>query len=631
MLNIMREKAGSWIIKIILGVIVVVFVFWGVGSYRENQANRVALVNGETIDVETHRRAYHNYLQRLEQQYGQALSQDMIKFLQVPRKVLDGLISQRLMLQEANKLDLRVTNEELVESIQNVAAFQEAGIFSNRRYQMILDHERIEPEAFEVSQREMLLLNKVQTLVTNNVKVTEGEIKEWYEWQNATVNLNYVLFSPDGYKDIEPSDSELTDFYNDTKENYKSEPVVKVRYLEFDPEQFVSTVEIDDKEIAAYYENHQSDYHQPKTVGARHILIKVDQNASEEVVAEKKKKAEEILGMATGGEDFAELAKKYSEGPSKDRGGDLGEFKKETMVAPFAEKAFSMAPGEISEPVRTQFGWHIIKVEKVNEEATQPLTAVSDDIRKKLARVEAKEVAYDTADTVYGSLYSEEDLEKVAGANDLSVKTTEFFTRKGPETGVGDARAFAEIAFDLEDMEISDIQTIGDRYFILQKVAAKPAIIQELETVREKVRNACIEKMQDDKAKEDAESLLKAAREGTDLKAAAEKIGREVTSTGFFKREGEIPTMGREFEIAQAAFLLSKENDMPDHVLKGAKGYYIIKLVERKSADKDDFDDQKESIQKRVLDQKKDRVMQAWLDGVREKSEIIVEEGYQYD
>jgi peptidyl-prolyl cis-trans isomerase D len=628
MLSLMREKAGSWIIKIVLGAIVIVFVFWGVGSFRESQKNRVALVNGEPILIDAYKRAYQNYMQNIEQQYGKNLNQDMLKLLQVSRRVMDTLVSQKLMVQEAQKLDLRVTDQELAASIQNMAAFQEAGIFDNRRYQFTLEQNKLEPEIFEAAQRESILLSKVHTLITNNIKVTDGEIKEWYEWQKASVNIDYVVFSPEGYKDIVPTEDELKVFYEENKEAYKTEPMVKVRYLEFDTEKFKASVEIDDDDISIYYEDHFSEYQKEKTVSARHILLKVDQNASEEVVAEKQKKAEEIMNLAREGKDFGELAKQYSEGPTKDKGGDLGEFKKGTMVAPFADKAFSMSSGDISEPVRTRFGWHIIKVEKVNEATTEPLASVSDKIRDELSTDQAKEVAYDTAESIFDELADEDDFEKVAGDNQIASRTTDFFTRKGPSTGIGEASKFAEIAFDLEDMEISDVRNFGERYYIIQKIESKPAAISELATVKDKVTQDCIRKMQDERAKEDADALLKAINDGSELKEAAEKYNREIANTGFFTREGAIPTVGREPEISQAAFALSAKTAVADSVFKGVSGYYVIKLNERKAADADGLADQKESIKNGVLSQKQNKLIQNWLAGIKETSEILIEEGY---
>lgn len=628
MLSLMREKAGSWIIKIILGVIVIVFVFWGVGSFQEERGKRVAVVNGEAISVDDYKRTYQNYMANLERQYGQSLNSDMLKILQVPRQVMESLISQKLMVQEARKMELKVTDQEVVDSIQGMGAFQQAGVFDNRLYQMTLNRNQLAPEVFEAAKRESLLLQKFHTILTNNVKVPEGEIKEWYNWQKASVNLEVVVFSPDSYKDITPTEDELTTYYEENKGSYKTEPMVKTRYLEFDTNRFKEPAKISEEDIANYYEDHLDQFKKEKTVSARHVLIKVDQNSSEEVVDEKRKKAEEVMTLAKEGKDFAELAKKYSEGPTKDKGGDLGDFTKETMVKPFADKAFSMAPGDISEPVRTQFGWHIIKVEKVNEATTESLEAVSDKIRDDLAAEEAVEDAFDTAETVFDALADDDDFEKVAESFEIPLRTTDFFTRKGPEVGIGEAAKFAELAFDLEDMEISDIRKFGDRYFIIQKLESKPAVIFELADVKEKVTQDCIQKMQDEKAKTEAEAFLEVAKEKKELQPAVGDSGREIVETGFFTREVAIPKVGQEFEISRAAFSLTDSAPIAENVLKGRSGYYVIKLKERKPADQDGFAAQKDSIEKRLLSQKQNSLIQNWLDGVKAKSEIQIEEGY---
>jgi len=133
MLNLMREKASSWLIKVILGAIVIVFVFWGVGSFRERNANRAATVNGAAISLEDYKRAHNNYLENLRQQYGDNLTPEMLELLQVPRQVIEGLISQKLMAQEAKALNIQVSDQDLVIAVKNMSGFQEAGIFGNRR------------------------------------------------------------------------------------------------------------------------------------------------------------------------------------------------------------------------------------------------------------------------------------------------------------------------------------------------------------------------------------------------------------------------------------------------------------------------------------------------------------------
>ena len=182
--------------------------------------------------------------------------------------------------------------------------------------------------------------------------------------------------STDGNRNIKPSQEEVKAFFEDHKTNYKTEAMVKVRYLHFNPDTYHPDVTIADEDIKYYYDDNREEFETPKTVEARHILIKADKDADSETFKKTRERAFDIMMIAKGGKDFAELAKKYSEGPSRDRGGSLGAFRKEAMVKPFADMAFSMKAGEISEPVRTRFGWHILKLN--SREKARELTIEND-------------------------------------------------------------------------------------------------------------------------------------------------------------------------------------------------------------------------------------------------------------
>ena len=629
MLKIMRKNASSWLIKILFIIIVVVFIFWGVGTQRENKGDRVAVVNGEAISVESYQTAYDNAVDNLKRQYGEQLNRDVIKMFQVPQQVMNSLINRELMLQEAERLEIRVGDEELADAIQNMAAFQEAGVFSQRRYNFLLSRNRLTPEAFEASRRQDMIIEKIDTFISSGIKVTDGEILDLYEWQNASMDIDYVMFAPDDIKDIDPTGEELQSFYETNKENYETEPEVKVRYLAFRPDRFVDDAIITDEDVQEYYDMHLSEFEKEKTVEARHILLKVDADAAPEIVEEKRKRAEEIVKAARDGKDFAELAKEFSEGPTKDAGGLLGEFKKGDMVAPFSDAAFSMAAGEISEPVRTQFGWHVIKVETVNEAATSPLEEVSADIREKLTQEASKSLAYDKAEEAYDRALNDEDFEKTAADLNMELQSTDFFTEKGPETGFSDPALFAAAAFELSGSDISDILNIGDNYFILQKTDTIPASIPELSDVEDTVRADLIKKMQDERAKEKAEEFLAVIKEGSGMETAAKDAGLEVHNTGFFKRSESIPDIGYKPEIAQAAFLLSNVKKIADVVYKGEKGYCVIQFKARKAPEVSELDDQKKkTLKQQLIQQKQEDLFDQWIGNVKAVSEIHVEDGY---
>jgi peptidyl-prolyl cis-trans isomerase D len=629
MLNIMRKNASSWLIKIVFCIIVIVFIFWGVGSFRESRADRVALVNGEAISVESYQNTYDYLVDNLRRQYGDQVNQDLIKMFQIPRQVIDRLINRQLMFQEAEKLKIRVSDRELKETIQDIKAFQEAGFFSKRRYDYTLEQNKLTPEEFEASQREDMILQKLDMFITGGVKVPDGEVLEMFEWQNASVDIDYVLFDPADIKDLNPTEEELQSFYDTNKENYETEPKVKVRYLAFRPDSYVNDVIISDEDIQDYYDLNISEFKKEKTVEARHILFKVDKDAAPDVVEEKRKKAEEIAKMAREGKDFAELAKEYSEGPTREKGGLLGEFKKGDMVAPFSDAAFSMAAGEISDPVRTQYGWHVIKVEKVNEATTPDLEEVTAQIREKLIKEASKNLAYDKADEAYDMAMKDEDLEKTATELNMKLQSTDYFTKKGPETGFSDPALFASTAFDLPDSEISDVLKIGDSFYILQKTDTIPPSIPDLADVKDRVRPDLIKKMQDERAGKKAEEFLAEIKEKDDMETAAKGAGLEIHNTGFFKRNGAIPNIGREDEIVKAAFLMSDKQKFPDRVFKDSKGYYVIQFKARKAPDTAELDDQtKETLKNQLLSRKKQDLFDQWIGSIKAASDIQIEKGY---
>ena len=305
-------------IKVLLGAIVIVFVFWGVGSYRSQKANRVASVNGNVITRDDYKSSYNRLLDQMRQRFGK-LNDDMIKMLRVEQQALNQLIDQKLLLDEARRLGFRVTDHELAGSIRKIGAFQSAGVFDGGIYKRVLNSARLTPEAFEILQRESMLMNKLKSFILANAKVSDLEAEKWFNWENASIKIDYVLFEPDQYKNIETLDDELNIFFDKNKESYRTEPKVKVNYIYFKPETYSSKINVSDDEIKEYYESNREKFKTEKSVTARHILLKTDPKDSDEQVEEKRKKALEILKMAKDGKDFAELAKEFSEGPTKSK------------------------------------------------------------------------------------------------------------------------------------------------------------------------------------------------------------------------------------------------------------------------------------------------------------------------
>jgi len=302
----------------------------------------------------------------------------------------------------------------------------------------------------------------------------------------------------------------------------------------------------------------------------------------------------------------------------------LGSFKKEAMVKPFSDKAFSMDEGEVSEPVRTRFGWHIIKVEKINDAYSSSLDSVKEKINNTILGQKAKTAAYDEAMSVFEVSFEGDDLIRQSEENGLEVQTTDFFTRSGPNKIV-DRSLFAKTAFGLAEDQVSDVLEVKDGFYLIQVIEKKPAGISPFEEVKDKIEKDVISTNQKKKAKEDAEAFLAELKSGGDLIKESDKLGKKIISTGFFKRNDSIPDIGREQEINVNAFKLSKKNDLPESIIEGVKGYYVVMFKDRKSPDPKEFEKEKASVSETLLLQKKNSIFEKWLTALKDKSEISIE------
>ncbi|MDY6789781.1 MAG: SurA N-terminal domain-containing protein [Thermodesulfobacteriota bacterium] len=630
MLDLIRKKAGSWMVKAIIFLIAVVFVFWGV-NIRDKAKGTIASVNDEPITLDEYNRTYDNLKEQVRRRFGDRLNDEMIASLGLRKQALNQLVEKKLMLMEAKRLNFRVTDEELKAAIRNIDAFQTDGVFDSRRYNRILSSVRLTPETFEVEQKEAMLTEKLRAFITGNVKVSEQEAREYFEYQDASVDIDFVLFATERYKNVRPTDDEIKAYFEKHKETYKTEVRLKAKYLHFNPDSFKPEVKIDNDELLDYYETNQSEFYTPKTVEASHILIKVAKDADAQTVEKAKKRALEIMKMAREGKNFSDLAKKYSEGPTRFKGGSLGAFKKEAMVKPFSDKAFSMKSGEISEPVRTRFGWHIIKVDKINQEFTVSFDKARLKIKEKLLTQKAGNLAYDKADEVYEASDEGDDLKKLADLQNFTLHTTDFFTKKNPVKGVADSAKFTEAAFNMELREISDIQDLTDGFYIIQVIEKIDEKIPPLEDVKQEVKVVLTDKKREEKARADAKQLLAALKAGggiESLEGESVKSGLKMETTGFFKRNGSIKNIGFENEIAKSAFLLSNKKKFPDDVIKGKKGYYVIRFKNRKKPPVKEFAEKKKSVVERLLQQKKYQTFNAWVTQLEGQSEISIEDGF---
>ena len=629
MLRYLRENTGNWIIKIFLGIIVIVFVFLGVGSMNADKHNRVATVNDHTITFSEYRDAYQRMIQRLQQQFGSSLDDNLIKSLNVKQHAVNSLIDQKILEIEAQKLKIVVSDEELKQDLLSVKAFQKDGAFNMDLYKRVLGQNAMTPETFEAMQRNSIRNTKLQRMVINGITVGNQEAQAWYSFNNTKASINYVQIDPVTFSDVSADEEQIRSQYDDHHDLYMSEPKRKVAFLVFAPEDFEGQVKIDETSIRDFYDQNPAHFTTPEQVEASHVLIRLNENADEQAVAKAKEEALSVYEKAIKAEDFSELAKTYSQGPSAASGGYLGRFDKNSMVKPFADAAFAMNPGDISQPVRTRFGWHIIKVRDKTPETVTPFETAKVEIQKELAASQLQDLAYNKAEDAYDAVLDGDSFEQVALVAAKQPVNTPAFTALGTELkglGISDPGAFATTAFSLVDNEISEVKKIGNNYYLIHVLEQIDPKLLAYENVKNKIAVKLTGGLQKQAAKKAAASMLEKA--GSDL-SSLEKIAGDnhlkVESSKMFTRnEAVVPGITGSEAIAQAAFTLDEKNPVYKKVLEASGKFYIIGLKEKQTPDAAAIADNLDKVKLQLESRKQQDYYSQWLATRKENAEIRI-------
>ena len=623
MLGTMRKHATSWLIKVACFAIVIVFIFWGGYSYTEKKASRVAVVNGSYIGLREYQSTYSNLVEQMRRQFGRQFSSELVETLNLKGQALDRLINRRLILTEAGMLEFDVSREELQNAIVSYPAFQTNGQFDSLRYQQILRSNKLTPQDFEANQREDLLINKVEQFITRGTKVLETEMLSFFHHTRDRVNLAYVQIDPQDFKNQVKVDEEaVRDYFDKHRENYRLADKRNILYVRFVPQDYLAEVEVTDQEIEEFYQLHQDDYREPKKVHARHILFRISENAKTAEIQEILDRAKKVLDLARKGDNFAELARKYSDDSTASKGGDLGYFKSGDMVKPFADSAFSLKKGEISDLVRTRFGVHIIKVEDIKEESVKPLAAVKETVRQSLKEERSREIALQRADSFIDLSRALDDLQKAAAEAGLEVKESGLFAAEEPVPQLGRHPEINEIIFALRPKEISPAFSIGDDQLVAQLVEIQDSRLEEFAEAQERVQEDWITEQSEVLARKQAQEWLETARQEGNLAKVARRNKLKINKTGLFTTVSPAPPFGNQRDMVITAFSLTPEQPVPSEVYEVDGKFIILQLEDSQPASENGFQKEKDSLAKQLLQAKKEQTFSRWINGRRQQADI---------
>ena len=617
MLDFMRRHAQSWMIKAALGAVVVVFIFWGIWSPRESREREFAKIGDQTITIEEARKYYQNLRERYQAAYGARFTEEMVQKLGLKDRAVKDLIHRVLLIQEAKRLGLRVTPEEVQTSLEGIPAFQKDGIFDKATYQRAVQRVGMTLPAFEATQQQMLLVAKVQSLIASSVKISDREVLDAYRNDFEKVNLDTAFLNPENIKDASPTPDEVKNYFSKHREDFKIPASAKARYLLFDPKSYLKGVEVTAKEIENYYQANPEKFIQPKRIKVRHILLKADPKDAEGLT-KARQKAESIREEASKGKDFSQLAKQHSEDPgTKDRGGELGFISKGQVVPEFEEAAFGLKAGEISPVIQTAYGLHILKVDEIQEQQTDPLDKVRGQIQTLLQTRKAREIAHDEADQAYGAAVKEKTLEGFAREKNLSPKETGIFSAADK---VDLDPKLKDAALSLSKGEVSPVLRLGETFAVLQVLEKQEARNPEMKEVEAKVVDAARREKQKEKASGKAKELLEKLRKGADWKSLMAQEGLKIEETGFFERATDPPKIGSSEDFRKAVQGAGPQNPYPENPIFVSGKYALFRFKEKKEIDQTQFNTQQENFRIGLLQQKQENFFTDWLDSLLERA-----------
>lgn len=627
MISMMRDYARS--LKFVLLIVIVVFIltsgvlfYFGTGPFEGGPSSAVAVVNGEEIPLERFRRAQTNLIAAYERMSNQRLTPELAERLGLSQQVVNELVTETVVIQGAATEGVRVSDDELRSTIQQIREFHENGRFSRDEYLKVLRRLRFDPGEFENEIRRQLVRRKMETLIKQGVKVSDEEIRQAYREQHERVRAAWA------YADVKPVMAAVQVAEEDLEPYVKAHPARfsqperrKLQYVIVNPRNLAVTVS--DAEAEAYYQEHAAEFEEPKRLRVAHVLVRVPPVGGSDAENAAKAKVEDVIKRAKGGEDFAKLAREVSEDKaSAVQGGDLGFVGPGELVAPFEQAAFALNQGEISAPVRTPFGYHAIRVIEVKEGGKAALKEVASKIKETLRAQKSERAAQTRADEVRATLLSAKEFP--AEAKRLGLEAQEATFGRGDALGeAGRDPQLDETLFGLAVGGVSTpIKTAGG-FAIVKVVQHLAAGVPPVAEIRDRVVEAIKRERAERQVTDRAKALVTALGKGGDFAATAKADGFSTGSIPLFSRSQPPTERGSLPGGVLMAALQTPAGQVAEPV-RAAEGVYVVKTMERAAAPADGLEKERAELEKQVLEQKRALAWDNWIRGRLAESQVQV-------
>ena len=629
MLDRMRRHKG-WL-KWSLALVVLTFVVFYIPDFLTTSTGAapsevLAEVEGEPITVGAFTRRYNAQINAYRNAYGGQINDQLIKQLGIDRQILNQLVDEEAMVAESRKQGLTVSDVEIRERILALPGFQENGKFvGEQRYRQILQFQNppMTTADFELSLRRALQIEKLRNALTGWMSVGDAEVAAEFRKRNEKVKLEVVPVTAEAFKSqVAVSDAEVAAAFEKSKELYRVGEKRKIKYALLNVDQLRQTITVPESEVAAFYQQSLSQYQSPAQVRASHILFKTDGKDESAVKA----KAEEVLKMAQApGADFAALARKFSEDESNNaNGGDLDYFGRGRMVAEFEQAAFSMKNGEISDLVKTAFGFHIIKVVDNKPETTRPLAEVRSEIEEQLKWRNAQAEAEKIAKSLEATVKTPADLDRIAKERNLQVTETGLVLLAEAIEGLGTQPELSGRLFGMKEGDVTPAMRVSIGWVFAAVTGRQDPYIPKLDEVKARVADDLKQEKAAAMAKQRAASIAAELKGAKDFAAAVKRAGLEIKPTELVTRGSAIPDLGVSDAIDNVAFSLP-QGGVSDAITTPT-GTAIIRVVEKVNVTDAEVESGRDQMRDELVNARRDKFFAAYMQKAKQGLKVTTRE-----
>lgn len=577
MLQAIRERAQGWIAWLIVFLISVPFALWGIQSYLGVGGEPiVATVNGvEITDRDLSGRVQQARIE-LRERLGAAYDPALFEEGRLRDEVLNEMIQQALLLNTSNRIGMRVSDQEIRLQILSERAFQSDGRFDRETYERLLRMQGMSPAQFEAQLRQQLVGNQLLRAIVGSELVTRGEIEQFRRLSSQRRDLAYVRLDVTDFRTDEPIDeAQLQAYYTENSARFQDPEAVKLDYLVLDVAELAQDSPISDEELRRIYTEDSSRFGQAEQRRVRHLLLSLAPDADEAVTEATLQRIRALRDRILAGESFEDLAKAESQDPgSASAGGALGTIEQGLMDPAFDQVAFTLPAGELSEPVKTRFGYHLIQVTEIVPAQIKPFEEVVDELRAEVSRQRGEALFYDMGERLANVVFEAPDsLEPAAAELGLEIRHSDWISRDGddrPEGLLAHPRVLAaafsdEVLINRLNSDVIEPDREVQQAIVLRVSDHRAASTRPLDAVREEIVEALRLEHARESAKQAAESIAEQVRQGMAWSEAAPE--RTLESPGLVDRSApEIPA-----EVRELAFTLPVSAD-------GTRGIAVAEL-----------------------------------------------------